>query len=207
MDHSTKDEGYPGSVTLASRVCTVEVIRVGENKKRPLLKTVSGKVQWCEVRTEAVPTTWFVDKSLGSHIIRTITRYLDIHGMCIWKIVVIIVISNALYKSFWSLNDNLWYRESMVDILGWQRNKATGSFATSKSTPNEQSLFPQKWSPQKITLTQIHFIVPVLFLFNNYNMHTPTRNTDIRAIFWWHLPQHPQQKPSKCLEIWIFQAT
>lgn len=58
-----------------------------------------------------------------------------------------------------------------------------------------------------ITLTQIHFIVPVLFLFNNYNMHTPTRNTDIRAIFWWHLPQHPQQKPSKCLEIWIFQAT
>jgi len=44
---STKDEGYPdkpgGSVTLASRVCTVEVIRVGENKKRTYYKQHQGK--------------------------------------------------------------------------------------------------------------------------------------------------------------------
>lgn len=69
--------------------------------------------------------------------------------MCVWKITVLIVISNALYESFWSLNDNLWYRGSMVDILGWQRNKATGSFATANLPQMNHHDSHKKLSPQK----------------------------------------------------------
>ena len=52
--------------------------------------------------------------------------------------------------------------------------------------PKRTITIPKKnWALQKRALPQIHLIVivPMVFFLNNYNMHTPNRNTAIRAIF------------------------
>ena len=117
--------------------------------------------------------TWHVrvkNSSYNCHVQRTVQKFLIIY------------------------NDNLWYRDLWWIFLADRGTKQLGHLQR-QIYPEWTITTPIKiWALKKLTLTQIHFRVPMV-------MHTPNRNTAIRAILCGALLNTHTKNLRKCLEI------